>query len=221
MKKISNESIEKSDEPAGKTRGQVLRLLKLHGEQSAPQLADHLSLTPMAVRLQLFDLEAEGIVQARDEARGRGRPTKLWSLTDAASAHFPDAHQSLALSMLSSVSALFGEAGLQKIIADHGAAQIERYSERLKGAKALGERVKRLAQLRDEEGYMASTQREGRDWLLIENHCPICSAARVCQKLCQNELDVFQTVLGDDVSIAREDHIVAGARRCVYRVSKR
>ena len=54
---------------------------------------------------------------------------------------------------------------------------------------------------------------------LIENHCPVCSAARACTGLCANELQVFQDVLGDEVRVAREEHILQGARRCVYRVS--
>ena len=54
--------------------------------------------------------------------------------------------------------------------------------------------------------------------LLIENHCPICAAATACTGLCDRELEIFQTVLGQDVSLERTEHIVAGARRCAYRV---
>jgi predicted ArsR family transcriptional regulator len=54
-------------------------------------------------------------------------------------------------------------------------------------------------------------------FLLIENHCPICAAATACTGLCARELEVFQRVLGQ-VTIERTEHILAGARRCVYRV---
>jgi hypothetical protein len=43
----------------------------------------------------------------------------------------------------------------------------------------------------------------------------------VCTGLCGKELEVFQEVLGEDVRIERTEHIVAGARRCAYRVSSR
>lgn len=54
--------------------------------------------------------------------------------------------------------------------------------------------------------------------LLIENHCSICAAARICQGFCRSELDLFGAVLGKGVMIKRVDHIVSGARRCAYRI---
>nr|MDJ0635647.1 hypothetical protein [Xenococcaceae cyanobacterium MO_188.B29] len=57
-------------------------------------------------------------------------------------------------------------------------------------------------------------------FLLIENHCPICAAAIACTGLCQREQEIFQTVLGENIDIARTEHIVAGERRCVYRIQE-
>lgn len=206
-------------ETAGKTRGVILDRLKRGGEMSAAGLGEALGLTPMAIRLQLYELEAEGLVAARDHVSGRGRPTKLWALTDEAAKIFPDAHQGLAVEMIRSVEALFGADGLKKLIDRHGAAQRKAYGARLARAKTLGEKVKRLAAARAEEGYMAEAMRDGRDWILVENHCPICSAAKACTRLCANELAVFSDVLGEDVTVAREEHILQGARRCAYRIA--
>ena len=57
-------------------------------------------------------------------------------------------------------------------------------------------------------------------WLLIENHCPICAAATACQGFCRSELEVFQQLLRGEATIERINHIIAGARRCAYRVSR-
>ena len=226
MRKISNAAIEKIDHPddAGDTpapRRAILDLLKREGAQSAGALGVALGVTAMAVRLHLFELEKEGLVAAHSEAKGRGRPTKYWSLTEDAARVFPDAHQGLAVDLIQSVEALFGEEGLAKLVDDHGARQRRTYGAQLKSARSLGERVKRLAAMRADEGYMAEAARDGRDWLLLENHCPICSAAKACTRLCAKELDVFQDVLGKDVRVEREEHILAGARRCAYRISKK
>lgn len=228
MSKIPKSAIGEIDRRAGEpatqnpaTRAAILDLLKREGEASAGALGETLGVTPMAARLHLYELEKEGLVAARSEAQGRGRPTKLWSLTDEASRVFPDAHQGLAVDLIRQVESVFGAEGLARIIGAHGERQKRDYRERLAGAKTLGERVKRLARMRAEEGYMAEARRDGRDWLLVENNCPICSAARACTGLCRNELAVFQNVLGKDVSIEREEHILAGARRCAYRVKKR
>ncbi len=212
----ANGGVKNDANPA--TRGAILDRLKREGEQPAGALGEALGVTAMAARLHLYELEAEGLVTARSEPRGRGRPTKLWALTEDAARLFPDAHQGLAVEMLKSVEHIFGAEGLTKIIDQHGKVQRAAYADALSGLKTIGDRVKRLAKARSTEGYMAEAKKDGRDWLLIENHCPICSAAKACTKLCANELNVFSDVLGSDVSIIREEHILQGARRCAYRV---
>ncbi|WP_084398467.1 helix-turn-helix transcriptional regulator [Henriciella aquimarina] len=202
------------------TRNTVLDLLKRGGPQSAGDLAEELGVTPMAVRLHLYELAGEGLIEESSKATGRGRPTKIWSLTEAAARAFPDAHQGLALEMIESIREMFGEEGLEKVIDRHSDSQLALYREKLAGLDNIGARVKRLTELRSVEGYMAVAAEDGKDWLLIENHCPICSAARACTRLCANELDVFRQALGPQASVVREDHLLAGARRCVYRVSE-
>lgn len=68
---------------------------------------------------------------------------------------------------------------------------------------------------------MAEARSAGRgEFLLVENHCPVCAAAQACQGLCRGELDLFRAVLGPEVEVERIDHILAGARRCSYRVRR-
>ena len=84
---------------------------------------------------------------------------------------------------------------------------------------SLDERVRALAKLRTEEGYMAEARRQpDGSWLLIENHCPICVAAKACQGFCRSELNTFAAVFGNSVVVRREEHLLTGARRCAYRV---
>jgi predicted ArsR family transcriptional regulator len=68
---------------------------------------------------------------------------------------------------------------------------------------------------------MAECRPEGDGYLLIENHCPICVAATVCQGFCRAEREVFERALGRDVSVERTEHIVGGDRRCVYRITRK
>ena len=75
--------------------------------------------------------------------------------------------------------------------------------------------------IRTEEGYMAEVKPGGGgSFLFIENHCPICAAAAECQGFCVAELELFRKVLGPGFRITREEHILSGARRCAYRVSR-
>ncbi len=96
---------------------------------------------------------------------------------------------------------------------------LKAYRQELSDAADMKERVARLAAIRSREGYMAEWRAEDNgSLLLLENHCPICAAAATCQGFCRSELDVFQDVLGPSVPIERVEHILAGARRCAYRI---
>lgn len=185
----------------------------------ATQLADRLHLSAMAVRLHLYALQAEHLVTYEEEPRPVGRPAKLWQLTPAANHLFPEAYAELTLSLIGSIGKTFGKMGLDRLLALRTRDQITAYRRRITGAESLRQRLKSLAAIRTDEGYMADVkpQPDGA-FLLVENHCPICAAATACTGLCAKELEVFQSVLGDDVVVTRTEHIVSGARRCAYRV---
>ncbi len=205
----------------GASRRALLDRLKRVGPCDACDLANHLGVTAMAARQHLYALEAEGIVVAEQQPRPRGRPVKLWRLTEAAAAFFPDGHAELTLGLLDAMTAAFGARGLGKLIDARTEAQRAAYGDRIKPHWPLKRRVEALARIRSEEGYMAEARATGRGvYLLVENHCPICAAARACRGLCRRELELFEAVLGPDVEVARLDHLLSGARRCSYRIRR-
>lgn len=198
----------------------LLYALKSAGSQTAATLADQLEVTAVAIRQTLERLEAEGLVDFEDMRVSVGRPKRHWRLTGAGHARFPDRHSALTLELINASAAVFGEEGLDKLIAHREARTLANYGEALKGLD-LGGKVRRLAELRSAEGYMAEARDEDGALLLVENHCPICVAATRCQNFCRSELDVFEAALGPGVAIERVEHIVSGARRCAYRITRK
>ncbi len=198
-----------------------MQFLKTQGAQDAKVIADHIGTSAMAVRQHLYALQEERLVTFCEEPRPIGRPAKLWHLTEEADRFFPDAHADLAQDLIDSLTQTFGVRGLDKLIAHRTEAQVTDYLSRMPKRASLRTKLEKLARIRNEEGYMAEVL-EADDGipLLVENHCPICSAASMCSGLCRAELEVFQRVLGNDVKIEREEHILSGARRCAYRVTK-
>ncbi len=203
----------------GATRRAVLDLLKTEGPMPARALATSLGLSAMAVRLHLHALRDQGLIEPGEERRGSGRPAQLWQLTGQAARVFPDAHADLSLSLLDAMKQAFGEEGLDRIVARRAEQQIEAYRAAIGDGATLAEKVERLAEVRAAEGYMAVVSRDDAgELLLVERHCPICSAARACSGLCRSELEVFRAVLGAGVEVKRTDHIISGDQRCAYRV---
>lgn len=202
-----------------RTRQQILNLLKVEGALDSAQLAAHLGVSAMAVRQHLYDLHAQGIVTYQEQAVGVGRPAKRWQLTRAAASFFPTGYAELTINLLQAMREAFGEAGLDKLLTIRMQQQVAAYTACVQQDDSPAQKLATLAALRTEEGYMASvmTTPEG-TLLLVENHCPICDAAKRCLQLCHRELETFQAVLGEDVTVERVEHILAGARRCAYRV---
>ena len=201
-------------------REKILFYLKTKGPQAASQLAKRLGVTAMAVRQHLYQLDDEEQVTFLDERRKVGRPARIWRLRPGAAGRFPDSHGELAVGILQAARAAFGESGVTRLINERMKRQAVLYRRRIKKANPLDKRVAALCAIRREEGYMAEWSRDqDGSLLLVENHCPICAAAEECQDLCAGELSLFRKVLGE-VQVKRVEHILAGDRRCVYRITR-
>ena len=203
------------------TRRAITHRLKQEGALDAATLAEPLQISPMAVRQHLYGLQSEGLVMYEERSQPMGRPVKLWHLTPAADRLFPDGYAELTVSLLAAMTEAFGEDGVDRLLEVRTQQQIASYSDPVAQQDSLSCRVNTLANLRTDEGYMAEVKPlDDGTFLLIENHCPICTAATACTGLCASELTVFQTVLGETVAVERTEHILAGQRRCVYRISE-
>ena len=201
------------------TPDRLLYQLKSRGPQPAAALAGALAITPMGAHKQLQSLQAQGLVSSRDEADGPGRPKRLWTLTPAGHARFPDRHADLAVQLIRHASEVLGPGAVDRLIEAREQEQQAGYEAALAGLASLGARVRKLAELRSREGYMARADKHGKAWLLVEDHCPICAAAATCQGLCRSELRIFAQCLGEGVQVERVEHVLAGARRCAYRIT--
>jgi predicted ArsR family transcriptional regulator len=204
-----------------KSSDQILFLLKTRGPNTAQRLAELLDLTSMGARRQLEAAHEKGLVSFDDLADKVGRPSRRWTLTDAGHARFPDRHADLTLQLIDQARAVFGEAGLERLIEAREHAIEANYRMQVDDQQGLLAKADALARARDAEGYMADIEvREDGSVLLIENHCPICAAARECQNFCRSELEIFQRVMGEDCKVERAEHLLAGARRCVYVIKQ-
>ena len=196
--------------------------LKTRGPQSVKILSKQLDMTTMGVRQHLTELEKKTLVsQTREEKQTRGRPVHLWKLTRAGHQHFPDSHSQVTLELINVIRTTLGEDSLNTLVDKRNEELLEHYRQVLNTlGDELPPRIEKLAELRSEEGYMAEVRLTPDGWLLIENHCPICAAADACQQFCRSELNMFQELFNNRARIERVDHLLAGARRCAYKITQ-
>ncbi len=86
------------------TRARVARLILELGPSTAAVIGGRLGLTPAAIRRHLDNLLAEGLIETRTArtyaSRGRGRPARLFAITDAGRSAFEHTYDDLASSAL-------------------------------------------------------------------------------------------------------------------------
>lgn len=199
------------------TSEKAIGILKRKGALPLVQLAKEMSVTNEGARFNLIKLAKEGLVSSSTMVMGRGRPKQVWALTEAGHALFPDAHAEVTVKLIEKVRELFGVDGIKAVIAATSEEAGLRYHAALDRLPDLETKVKVLAEIRDQEGYMAHYEKTDDGYLLIEDHCPICAAASACQNFCSNELQIFRDVL--QAHVHRTEHIVDGGRRCAYRIA--
>lgn len=205
-----------------KIKNQILHVLKVEGAQTATTLAEHLGVSPMAVRQHLQGLKHKHWVTYDEHRQAVGRPVKYWRLTGDAQILFPSNHEDLAVSLIQSAEQVLGPQGLNELIRHRADKQLQKYQAAMANVTDWRDRTTIIAQLRTQEGYMAEVIEQSDDsLLLVENNCSICAAAQSCPQLCVSELDVFSTLLGEEVSIERTEHILGGDRRCAYLIHQK
>ena len=206
-------------EPGGSERGtraRVARLILELGPSTASSLGTRLGLTPAAIRRHLDNLLAEGMIETRmarsQRRRGRGRPARLFAITDAGRSAFEHAYDDLAASALRFLAETSGPEAVTEF-ARRQLADLEGRYAPVVAASRPEQRVQALAQALSADGYAASATRTpgGSGDQLCQHHCPVAHVAAEFPELCEAETEAFGRLLGRPVqrlaTIARGDGV--------------
>ena len=197
------------------TRTNIINLLKINDKMTINEVSTQLDMSSMGVRQHLNSLEREGLVEYYRQKSSRGRPKYIYTLTDQAKEMFPKSYKSFAIEVLEEAENIGGENLVNQLFTKRMESQIQSYTKRLQG-KNLNKKIKELAKIRNEEGYMATVSKNGDNYSLIEYHCPISRIAKKHRILCETEMKLFQRVLG--VEVKREHHLMCGSHKCSYYI---
>jgi predicted ArsR family transcriptional regulator len=208
----------------------VLVALRRMGPTSPGDLAAEVGVNRSAVLAQLRTLEAVGLVIRSLERHGVGRPRHRYDLTDAAQSLLPSNYVALAKGLVEALEAIAEPSVVTAVFAERRRRQAAviraRFTDRGLDGAPLGDRVRELAVIQDEQGYLCDCSAAGGMRVepdgairLRQANCAIFDVAREHPEACVAELELFDEVLGADV--VREEHIFAGDRTCTYRVEAR
>ncbi|MFL6115726.1 MAG: helix-turn-helix transcriptional regulator, partial [Catenulispora sp.] len=224
MVSVSPPAGDASDVHVG-TRNRVARSILANGPSTAVDLGKRLKMTPAGVRRHLDALLAEDLVEARQQRtygqRGRGRPAKVFALTDRGRSVFYQAYDQLAVDALKFLADSVGAEAVDAFARKRVAELSDRFREQLDGVP-VEQRPALLAKLLTEEGYAATLRESGKapaaGGQLCQHHCPVAHVAERFPQLCEAETEAFSRQLG--VHVQRLATIAHGDGVCTTHIPR-
>jgi predicted ArsR family transcriptional regulator len=204
--------------------GRAILLALREGGASGPDaLANRLGMSRTSTLQRLRELEDAGFVARQAIRHGVGRPRHLYDITAAAQRSLPANYDGLATTLLESIVEVGGDALVEEVFQARRRLLRERiqvrFAERLGVEASLADKVRELAVVQDESGYVSravTAPEDGGAMELREHNCAILGAAAGHPAACRAELELFEEVLG--ARVVRTSHIASGDRCCTYRI---
>ena len=206
------------DNAPDSTQDTILLHMKKTGQVSVGDLCDVLGITAMAVRRHLTRLQKEGLVESKMVRQSRGRPSYRYFLSEKADSLFPKGYQTLAEDLLDAVYEQSGAKGVLELLKIRNRKRIDRLKVRVEGMD-LDERVKEVARIFSEEGYMTEWEAlESGDFFIFQRHCALHDVATKYRQVCGLEPQLMESLLG--VKVSRQKYMLNDDPVCGYLVEK-
>ncbi len=185
-----------------RTRDRVSRLLLERGSATTNEIAAALGLTPAAIRRHLDAMLGAGTIVSRAaRVRGprmRGRPARVFALSDAGHAAGPAAYDDIAVDALRYLNEAAGPDAVEGFARRRMATWESRYADELT-LLPIEDRPAALAAALTADGFAATVAEGGCGVQLCQHHCPVQHVAEEFPVLCEVETEVLGRLVGRHV----------------------
>ena len=211
----------------------LLYYLKVMQQAGLEELANVMKISRMAVHKHITILQKRGLVEGM-ETRGRvGRPRMVYQLTSQSKTVFPKSYSAIATYALDFIERNMGKEAVEKVLRERQNELFDQYYKRLRDLD-YDKRVKELAKIRDEEGYMAESKKmtskasniddddvseQTGSHVLLEYNCPIIHIAEKHWEACSVETELFEKLL--DAKIETTHRAAKGDLICKFLIKER
>ena len=198
------------------TQRRVIETLKRLGDATADELAAALEVSPSAVRQHLGALRSSGLIEARQDRGNTGRPADRYRATERTEPLFVTSDD-LSIELLE----LVGDEDPELVdrVFDRRRQRLVDDAEAHLAGTSVEDRVARVTELLDAQGYLCDWEQLAEDHFRINLHnCAIWTVASRFRKACASELEYLQGVL-PDATVARVTHKTSGAHTCAYEIA--
>jgi predicted ArsR family transcriptional regulator len=201
------------------TKQKLLNKLKKSGVCTISEIMDSFTISEIAVRKHIHELEQQGFIKKNTIKQQLGRPYHTYELTGKGHGTFPNQHEQLPVELLRDLEELQGKEAVEELLA----RRMEREKSEMKkavGGDIFDEKIGKVADIQNQKGYMVELdQSEDGDYIFTNYHCPIANLATAYNQVCKNEKKVLEEVFNSREVIS-ETCITRGDNFCKWVIKK-
>jgi predicted ArsR family transcriptional regulator len=203
-----------------KPKKKLLYYLKIMQQAGLEELSSAMKISRMAVHKHLTILQQRGLVEGIETRGHVGRPKMVYQLTNQSKTIFPKSYSAIASHALDFIERNMGKEAVEKVLCERQSELFDQYYKRLKDLD-FDKKVKELARIRDEEGYIAESKKLKSDGkhILLEYNCPIIYIAEKHWEACSTETELFENLL--EAKIETTHRAAKGDLICKFAIKER
>ena len=197
------------------TRDKILQTLLKKPRSTINDLADVVGINPISVRHHLTNLQMEGLVEAKEERHGVGRPRLVYVLTDEGMEHFPTRYLRLTTRLLAQMKESMPAPMVSKLFGQIAEDLANEYARDVKGL-SMEERLDLVKDLLAQEGFTVEWEKKGSQYQIHEIACPYYQIGVAHPEVCV----VDQTLISKMLALPanKVQCVLDGSTHCTYVV---
>lgn len=180
-----------------RTKQLILTLLKRNHEMTIDGFMEYFSISEIAIRKHIHELENQGLIKAYSRKQKIGRPRNYYELTESANRLFPNQYESLPVELLRDLEELQGEDAVLTLLEKRMQKELVFFQSEISSTN-FDDKVARVAELQEKRGYMVEVEKKvDGSYEMKHFNCPIANIANAYEQVCKNEHKVFRKIFSD------------------------
>ncbi|SHG42261.1 helix-turn-helix transcriptional regulator [Ornithinibacillus halophilus] len=201
------------------TRQKILTVLKKDHQLTIDELVDHFTISEVAIRRHIHELEKQGLIKKNTIKQKIGRPYYTYELTKEGHQTFPNQYEKLPVELLQDLEELHGEQAVADVLRRRMEREKKEFETRI-STDDFDQKVKEVAEIQDEKGYMVEISKDEEGNYEMKNfNCPISNIASCYKQVCSNEKTVFSEIFRDS-EVVTQTCITSGDSFCKWMIKK-
>lgn len=198
-----------------KTKQKLLQVLKKEGQMTIDDMMAHFTISEIAVRKHLRELERDSYIKKKSVKQSLGRPYYVYQLTRNGHILFPNQFEQLPLDLLKDLETLQGREAVSDLLQQRMKRETKDIQEEVTAVDFL-EKVSKIAAIQDQKGCMVEVnETPDGDFEIIHFNCPIANIAQSYHEICQNEKHMYRDVF-PETEVISKSRITVGDHCCCW-----